>query len=962
MFPLYKMAVAAPRFFTRSSSGGENMMMNAAGRQLGGWVGDVVASTSTQDTVLFAPNRRVSYPASVAREHILPSMDVVIPSETDLRTARASAKVVDVPGAGKGVFARVDLKRDALVCVYPGRVYRRTAWERALKRGLVNNVYAVDFFRRVDYASDRDRQTRETWIVEDLVLDPSVGDGVDPMFRDTIGPFLNEPNDAEQNCYWVFNIDRGTLEMRVFKNVPAGGELTICYGNSYARTYQSSCTRDWKTRGYLLPGEDHANMKIPQKPNKKPVLVHTPDDDDMTVRWVDVDAKPPKRQWAQKKRKADDAPFPPHHHAKTRKSSANEPSPTPTPAPMTSPSPSPSPARRPSPSPTPAPMMTSPSPTPSSPSVRLPVSDILGIIRTHAPAEFKPIKFLSQFRVVNGALDIDNVYDALAKQPLRYDTVDKIATAMIRQSHNTKNDEAYAKSIRKIAPLQHVQHWVDLDRIRRRVLRTMLPDIESFVEAVGPSSPAYAIAIAHEVRALRKNGGAAKTREVYVRAVAGLRDRTYYAKGDTTYEWDRIIENVAAHPNAINVSRWPRRQSPPPPRQPTPPSPPPPPSPSPPLQPLVRRWEPKDLTNAQRAAEMSSDKRVRDNEYHRREREMQRNLGIHWKSSEPVTVQYQWRGVWRTKTLRGKYGNPEMYDAKKTSNRARIAARRPVPPPPSLPSPSPSSSLPSPSSSLPSPSLPRWNAPWNDAAVKNTFGSMPMMRLERIENLRRNVLDGKLDVETFMNAVRAADLRSLLPPETGHYMEDILKHYDALAKPLAPRDAAGLRRMLFRRVYAPPANDRGYIKYKTLERVDANDNAKIENAKNEEAYAQKIREIVAPQHVQHWLDLNRIRRRVVRGVLPVDAFANAVGPHSPPYAIAIRSNLDAVAQELRNRIAARGGYADANRNASIAAYTRTLAGLRDRTFYAHDVDDEWALDTAMNDHTHDRRLSKRLMY
>jgi hypothetical protein len=236
------------------------------------------------------------------------------------------------------------------------------------------------------------------------------------------------------------------------------------------------------------------------------------------------------------------------------------------------------------------------------------------------------------------------------------------------------------------------------------------------------------------------------------------------------------------------------------------------------------------------------------------------------------------------------------------------------------------------------------------------------MRLARIENLRRNVIDGTLDVETFMNAVRAANVRSLLLPDTYHYMENIMKHYDTLAKPLAPRDAAGLRRMLLRRVYVPPKNDPGYVRFKTFEHIQANDDAKKENARNEEAYAKRTRETVAPQHVQHWLDLNRIRRRVVRGMLPVDAFADAVGPHSPPYAIAIRSNLDAVAQELRNRIAARGGYADANRTLSVAAYARTLAGLRDRTFYAHDVNDEWALDTAMNDNTHNRRISKRLMY
>ena len=242
---------------------------------IGGWAGTIAAlkKDGTVAVLFDSDKEKYDFPEGVAQAQTLPSSDQVVPTKAQLKKTDDAVEVYVVNDVvGKGVRAKRTLERDEFLAVYPGRVYTNADWQRASRKHLVNSKYAVGTFELVTI--DGAKYIKDGGVV----LDPSIGTGLDPMFERSVAPYLNEPAvGTPANAYWVYNIRTGHLEVWTFSRIKKGDPVTICYGDTYPRSWKSSCETEWIARGYLLPGR---HLPV-QKKDMKPVVQANG-----TVEWV----------------------------------------------------------------------------------------------------------------------------------------------------------------------------------------------------------------------------------------------------------------------------------------------------------------------------------------------------------------------------------------------------------------------------------------------------------------------------------------------------------------------------------------------------------------------------------------------------------------------------------------------------------------------------------------------------
>jgi hypothetical protein len=186
----------------------------------------------------------------------MPSLRVTIikASEYERAITRDRARVVDIPGKGKGVVAKRDIGKDCFIDVYPGGLYLTESWERMVERNETSAQYAMVFptlVRRhngVTLAVDQ-HDSKHT-------IDPEPVGLVNANV--TVAPYINEPGqDQEVNCRMVCDwtsVNMPRIEIRTLKKVKRKEELTLCYGPMYTRSYTTSCTPRDTPMGYILPG------------------------------------------------------------------------------------------------------------------------------------------------------------------------------------------------------------------------------------------------------------------------------------------------------------------------------------------------------------------------------------------------------------------------------------------------------------------------------------------------------------------------------------------------------------------------------------------------------------------------------------------------------------------------------------------------------------------------------------
>lgn len=135
----------------------------------------------------------------------------------------------EIPGKGRGVVARVDIPAWTFVGTYPGQRMTEAEYDAAVASGAADPTYAVDFWK----PHPRTGRPRGGYL---LVPRPA-------HLRGAVVPFVNEPTDGPPSLVWAWNLPRYRLEMWTRVGVPAGQELTVCYGNAgdYPREYSTTC-------------------------------------------------------------------------------------------------------------------------------------------------------------------------------------------------------------------------------------------------------------------------------------------------------------------------------------------------------------------------------------------------------------------------------------------------------------------------------------------------------------------------------------------------------------------------------------------------------------------------------------------------------------------------------------------------------------------------------------------------
>lgn len=252
--------------------------------ELGGWPGEVIGTTAKSYLVHIDDDDEYKFERSSAKTRALTALHVI---KHDERSEATVAKLVTINGKGQGVVASRYLPKYTRIGVYPGRVYKENVWDRLQKAGALNNKYAIDFFELVD------GRLKEGHVI----LDPSIGKGIDPQFKTALAPRLNEPTGPQRlaNCSWVYNLAKSppTLEVWTDTDVQIGTELTLCYGDSYPRSWQTTCQSSPPVRMYLLPGY----RRPVARPGKLPVIRSTSQNQGRRIKisWTAVETNNSKK-------------------------------------------------------------------------------------------------------------------------------------------------------------------------------------------------------------------------------------------------------------------------------------------------------------------------------------------------------------------------------------------------------------------------------------------------------------------------------------------------------------------------------------------------------------------------------------------------------------------------------------------------------------------------------------------
>lgn len=176
----------------------------------------------------------------------VPDDDEVTLTREDAREELRNVVVRATAGKGMGVFARRRLPRWTRVGPYPGRVRPNPEHERLVDLGRIDNEYSLEFWKSRPGGTLR----------EEYTINPRMADGTTPARYAGATPFVNEPSPgAAANLAWVWNFERGRVEMWTARDVEAGEELSICYGTEYGRDYKTSCTSDELPRMAMGPGD-----------------------------------------------------------------------------------------------------------------------------------------------------------------------------------------------------------------------------------------------------------------------------------------------------------------------------------------------------------------------------------------------------------------------------------------------------------------------------------------------------------------------------------------------------------------------------------------------------------------------------------------------------------------------------------------------------------------------------------
>lgn len=191
------------------------------------------------DGVMSGRRGRVKAPRLLA-EHRLTSEQV--------RDVAKKVALKHIPGKGLGLVARKALPAHTRVGVYGGKVFSAAEHQRLTDSGVTTGKYAVDFFRR----------TKDGKVRDDYIMDPGVKNVMHPTHANVLAAFINEPAVGQvPNVVWVRNYKDGTMELWTTHAVPAGQELTACYGTDYERGYRTPCTSKPGYLHYVSPGMPH---------------------------------------------------------------------------------------------------------------------------------------------------------------------------------------------------------------------------------------------------------------------------------------------------------------------------------------------------------------------------------------------------------------------------------------------------------------------------------------------------------------------------------------------------------------------------------------------------------------------------------------------------------------------------------------------------------------------------------
>ena len=162
-----------------------------------------------------------------------PSVAEVVPTQRENERQLRLVTLQEVEGKGLGVTALVHLPAWTCLGPYPGKVYSMRAYRELKAQGAVDDEYAIEFW---------DARPGEK-INEQFVINPMLARRSLPDKYMCAPPFVNEPgpDQGAPNLAWVWNFPRHRVELWTTRDVRVGEELTVCYGQGYARAYRSSC-------------------------------------------------------------------------------------------------------------------------------------------------------------------------------------------------------------------------------------------------------------------------------------------------------------------------------------------------------------------------------------------------------------------------------------------------------------------------------------------------------------------------------------------------------------------------------------------------------------------------------------------------------------------------------------------------------------------------------------------------
>jgi hypothetical protein len=159
-------------------------------------------------------------------------MDLERPLSAKMAAAVAKyAKLVDIPGKGKGLVAARDIPRRSVVGAYAGLVFPEKEYDRFLAQGGTTGKYAIEFFKVVGGK-----------VKDGFVMDPGgPNDKMLPQYKNVVAAYVNEPDAGLPNCVWTRVVPLKRVVLKALRAIKKGEELSVCYAHDYPRKYKTPC-------------------------------------------------------------------------------------------------------------------------------------------------------------------------------------------------------------------------------------------------------------------------------------------------------------------------------------------------------------------------------------------------------------------------------------------------------------------------------------------------------------------------------------------------------------------------------------------------------------------------------------------------------------------------------------------------------------------------------------------------